>query len=744
MASDDAAVAPGAPSLPPVVINDEDLPFEEELLRNPHSLKAWQRYIEAKLQSKSTTGTKINMVYERALKELPGSYKLWYNYLKLRRTQIRGRCVTDPVFEEVNNAFERALVFMHKMPRIWMDYCAFLVDQRKITRTRRVMDRALRALPITQHDRIWPTYIRFVKSHDVPETAVRVFRRWLQMLPEGAEEFVDYLVSIGRLDDAAVQLAKIVNNQDFVSRKGKSNHALWYELCELISKNPDKVKSLDVDAILRGGLRRYTDQVGHLWNSLADFYIRSGLFERARDIYEESIQTVTTVRDFTQVFDAYAQFQELILSRRMEELQAMENPTEEDEVEAELLMARFEDLMERRPLLLNSVLLRQNPHNVAEWQKRVTLLEGKPHEIINTYTEAVQTVEPKQAVGKLHTLWINFAKFYEDNKQLEDARIIFEKGTHVAYLKVDDLAAVWCEWVEMELRGDNHDECLKLLQRATAPPPRKIAYFDAAETVQMRLHKSLKVWSLYADLEESFGTFKSTKAVYDRILDLKISTPQIVINYGLFLKEHNYFEEAFKCYEKGISLFKWPNVFDIWNTYLTEFLDRYGGTKLERARDLFEQCLETCPSQYAKAIFLLYAKLEEQHGMARHAMSVYDRAIDKVEKTERFPIFNVYLRKAAEIYGVTRTRQIYEKAIEVLDDYEAREMCTRFAEMETKLGEIDRARAIYSHCAQMCDPRVTDGFWASWKESISNVYICVPIPLLALMRTCTIFVSQFP
>jgi pentatricopeptide repeat protein len=45
-----------------------------------------------------------------------------------------------------------------------------------------------------------------------------------------------------------------------------------------------------VDAILRGGLRRYTDQVGHLWNSLADYYIRSGLFERARDIYEESIQ----------------------------------------------------------------------------------------------------------------------------------------------------------------------------------------------------------------------------------------------------------------------------------------------------------------------------------------------------------------------------------------------------------------------------------------------------------------------
>ena len=36
--------------------------------------------------------------------------------------------------------------------------------------------------------------------------------------------------------------------------------------------------------------------------------------------------------------------------------------------------------------------------------------------------------------------------------------------------------------------------------------------------------------------------------------------------------------------------------------------------------------------------------------------------------------------------------------------------------METKLGEIDRARAIYSHTSQMCDPRVTTDFWQLWKE----------------------------
>ena len=35
-------------------------------------------------------------------------------------------------------------------------------------------------------------------------------------------------------------------------------------------------------------------------------------------MYDEAIQTVTTVRDFGQVFDAYAQFEESMISAKME------------------------------------------------------------------------------------------------------------------------------------------------------------------------------------------------------------------------------------------------------------------------------------------------------------------------------------------------------------------------------------------------------------------------------------------
>jgi hypothetical protein len=49
--------------------NEEDLPYEEEILRNPFSVKHWLRYIEHK---KDAPKNAVNIIYERARKERPG------------------------------------------------------------------------------------------------------------------------------------------------------------------------------------------------------------------------------------------------------------------------------------------------------------------------------------------------------------------------------------------------------------------------------------------------------------------------------------------------------------------------------------------------------------------------------------------------------------------------------------------------------------------------------------------------
>lgn len=76
----------------------------------------------------------------------------------------------------------------------------------------------------------------------------------------------------------------------------------------------------------------------------------------------------------------------------------------------------------------------------------------------------------------------------------------------------------------------------------------------------------------------------------------------------------------------------------------------------------------TCPHSHVPvptAIYLLYARLEEQFGLARRAMAVYERGTRAVPPAQQSDMFHIYIRRAAELFGVTHTRPIYQRAIEV-------------------------------------------------------------------------------
>ena len=111
----------------------------------------------------------------RAATPVPLCVQLWHAYLSERLLAVRGLGPTHPAVESLNNTFERAMVSMHKMPRIWILYLEFMLTQKFISRTRRLFDRALTSLPVTQHERVWPLYLRFIGDPAIPmETAVRV------------------------------------------------------------------------------------------------------------------------------------------------------------------------------------------------------------------------------------------------------------------------------------------------------------------------------------------------------------------------------------------------------------------------------------------------------------------------------------------------------------------------------------------------------------------------------------------
>jgi pre-mRNA-splicing factor SYF1 len=544
----------------------------------------------------------------------------------------------------------------------------------------------------------------------------------MQIHPEDKEDFIELLIEEKLYTEAVKNYMDILNNPKFRSKHGKGHYQLWSEMVDLFVTHATEVETgdeigIDVERIIRSGIERFADQRGKLWSGLATYWITRGSFERARDVFEEGITTVMTVRDFTLVFDSYTEFEESIIGALMESAASRSNKgvvDEDADFDLDIRMMRFEQLMDRRPFLVNDVLLRQNPNSVPEWEKRVALWGDNRREVVQAYTDAIAAIQPKKAVGQFHVLWANYAKFYEVGGDLRTARVIMEKAVKVPFKSVAELADMWIEWAEMELRNENFEEAVKIMAKAIQAPKRStVDYFDETLSPQQRVHKSWKLWSFYVDLVESVSTLDETKKVYERIFELRIATPQTVVNYANLLEENKYFEESFKIYERGLDLFSYPVAFELWNLYLTKAVDRKIG--IERLRDLFEQAVEGCPPRFAKVLYLMYGNLEEERGLARHAMRIYERATRAVSDEDRADMFNFYITKSASNFGLPSTRPIYERAIAALPDKEARDMCLKFADMEKRLGEIDRARAIYGHASQFCDPRTSPNFWSKWE-----------------------------
>lgn len=295
------------------LIKEDDIPYEEDCLRNPFAIKTWLRYHAHKAGDHDAQV----IILRRAVSMLPGSYKLWMKLLEQRtsrayssdpdqETGLRNLNypLTHPDWQKVNHNFEQSLILCHKFPLIWLAFCEWLMHQpNRITYTRRTFDRALKALPPTQHSNLWSLYLKFANLAG-GETCIRVWRRYLKVQPSHAEQYVDKLLGQNppRTAEAARVLATIIEDPKFAST-GKTLFQYWVQLCDLICQHPDGISlpaedhlvpnsehnsavsrpdCLNVESIMRAGISRWSDQVGTLWHSLAKWWVLRGELERAR------------------------------------------------------------------------------------------------------------------------------------------------------------------------------------------------------------------------------------------------------------------------------------------------------------------------------------------------------------------------------------------------------------------------------------------------------------------------------
>ena len=734
----------------PVLLHQEDA-----VSRAPYNVTAWVHYLDTIDEVihdekgdvvKDTLCHVREFIGRRAVQHLPKSYKLWKMHWEFCES-IEEKLGSSSLL----NMYERALVALNKFPRVWIVYLEYAHKKSSMdpTQLRHLANRALEAIPVTQHDKIWPALLTYYQSVDttwIPkETKLSLLRRYIQFSPSATKEIADFLANdLGHWGEAALLYVKLLNEPDVVQKQ-----ELWMALANICTRHPVEQLGIDWEVLVRGVLatKQFKEMEGVLWNQLADAWIRRGEFQLARSVYEEAIHSASKVRDFTILLDSYLQFEEGLL----EALMATADENEEDETavavdeddwdlllpamgdddatdvkktsmsDLELALTRAEALTARRPILLNHVLLRQNPHDVGEWLKRARLFREQ-NQLAHAQAaleEGLRTVHARRAVGGSPSQMVTqLITLYESDPEngITKARDLMDRICNqwiYEFKHTDDLAECFAAWVELELRQETWDAALDIIRSSVVVP----ASSERPVPKMVRgLPKSLRLWDLLLDLEESLGTLQTTKDAYNRAIQQRVATPLHILNFASFLAENKYFEESFSAYERGIEMFQFPGVKVIWKAYLEAFMKRYAGTKVERTRELFHRCVETCPPEESAPFFLMNGKFEEEHGLAKRALGVYRDMCKKVPPEDKYTAYQLFITKTIKFLGQTATRDIYQAAIQDLTDEPASLLCLDFAKMETSLQEISRARAVLAYGAQMADPRRNEEYWRQWNE----------------------------
>uniref|UniRef100_A0A9J8CT33 Crooked neck-like protein 1 n=1 Tax=Cyprinus carpio carpio TaxID=630221 RepID=A0A9J8CT33_CYPCA len=249
-------------------------------------------------------------------------------------------------------------------------------------------------------------------------------------------------------------------------------------------------------------------------------------------------------------------------------------------------------------------------------------------------------------------LYVAFSRFEEKQKEFERVRIIYKYA--LDRVPKQQAQELFKNYTVFEKRfGDRRGiEDVIVSKRR----------FQYEEEVKANPH-NYDAWFDYLRLVESDTDADTVREVYERAI---ANTPPIQE------KRH------------------WRRYIYLWINYaLYEELEVKDP---ERTRQVYQACLELIPHKkftFAK-IWLLYAQFEIRQKNLQNARRGLGTAIGKCPKNK---VFKGYIELELQLREFDRCRKLYEKYLEF-----SPENCTtwiKFAELETILGDSDRARAIF-------------------------------------------------
>ncbi|KAK6461891.1 Pre-mRNA-splicing factor SYF1 [Scheffersomyces coipomensis] len=783
------------------LINQDDIPFEEEISKDPFNHENWLQYYHYKSSKETTTFYNKVFILERAVQNLPKADQLWITYLDLVQSVVEhlNYFHYKQQFLYTNKLFDRSLLLLYTNSDIWMKYLQFLLktQSNEITLIRRKFNLALRSLPLKAHTLIWPLYLNFADSVG-GKTAAKIYQKYLQYLDEDIlkglksrsdqdglggtiEDFIQKFDEFGDFNQVGKLYKIIIDHPEQYISLSRTILQIWLDYIEFILDREEEVIQEDdqqkennhhrwhsndsyFEDLVFKGIRKFPDQMGKFYIKLTQYYkLKSGNDDKVRYFYEKGIKECVTVQDFLLLYNDSISFEEQIIDELGEKFES--NPDDKKlDKELEYRLYYFNELINNRPLLLNDMMLRQDINNLDVWFERFGLFKDDLNQKLQTFAQALMKINPFKAHSllgneshKLSKIWIDYTKIYSVKQDFKTANLIFTKAKSSQFNHPDELADIYIAWSEMLLEStfkDADSRSIKIIEEVLlSGGDEKIDYDDSSIDIHKRIRKSIKLWLFYIDLLESFVESETDESeinkvmeAYNKLIDIKIATPKIILDYANFLESYKYFEKSFTIYEIGLKLFKDASIkFEIWNVYLTKTLNTKNnkGYNIERIRDLFEQALDQSPTYLSKQFLILYSNFEQENGFIMNAIKVLKKGlkllsvVDNIERyqnekssslnknqlvQDKFDIYTILIFKIEQYQDEIELRKIFQTSIQDLELSVKNlvELTIKFVDFETKSHQFERVRNLYKYIIRLIK-NSDDKLWSQWEQfEISN------------------------
>ncbi|KAM7010307.1 crooked neck-like protein 1 [Passerculus sandwichensis] len=478
---------------------------------------------------------------------------------------------------------------------------------------------------------------------EVQITAEQLLReakeRELELLPPPPQQMI---TDVEELNDYKLRKRKAFEDNIRKNRTVISNwikYAQWEEsLKEIQRARSIYERALDVD------YRSVT-----LWLKYAEMEMKNRQVNHARNIWDRAITTLPRVDQFWYKYTYMEEMLGNIAGSRQVFERWMEWQPEEQAWHSYInFELRYKEVDRARSIYERFVLVHPS---VKNWIKYARFEEKHSYlaHARKVYERAVEFF------GEEHMdehLYVAFAKFEENQKEFERVRVIYKYA--LDRIPKQDAQDLLKNYTIFEKKfGDRRGiEDIIVSKRR----------FQYEEEVKANPH-NYDAWFDYLRLVESDMDAETVREAYERAI---ANVPPIQE------KRH------------------WRRYIYLWINYaLYEELE---AKDAERTRQVYQACLELLPHEkftLAK-MWLLYAQFEIRQKNLLLARRALGTSIGKCPKNK---LFKGYIELELQLREFERCRKLYEKFLAF-----APENCTswiKFAELETILGDTDRARAIY-------------------------------------------------